>query len=78
MKTYLWNGVIAPRILNLGSRWSSVVGHSIRREKNPHYPLDRRLDWPQTQSERVGEEKNIPATFWNGTPVVQLVAWSVY
>jgi hypothetical protein len=37
MKTYTGNGVIAPRILDLGTRWMRVVGSTPR----PLYPRER-------------------------------------
>jgi hypothetical protein len=46
--------------LDLGTRWRSVVSFTPRllyhRAKRPHYPLDRRLGGPQSQSGRHGEE----------------------
>jgi hypothetical protein len=44
MKTYGGNGVIAPRILDLGTKW--------------RYLLERRLGGPQSRSVRGGEGKN--------------------
>jgi hypothetical protein len=56
-----WSGGIAPRILNLGTRWRWVgslttpplypLGNS------QQYPLDRSLGGPQSRSGRGGEEK---------------------
>jgi len=47
----LWeNGGIAPRILNLGTRWRSVVNLTTRslyfRGKSPQHALDRRVGGP--------------------------------
>jgi hypothetical protein len=45
--------------------------------KNPWYPLDRRLDGPQSRSGRGGEEKKIPSPRWElnpRTPIVQPIA----
>jgi hypothetical protein len=41
------------------------------------YPLDRRLSGPESQSGRGGEEKN-PCPAISQTPVVQLIALSLY
>jgi hypothetical protein len=62
MKTYWGSGGIAPFILDLGTRWRSVISFTPRplysQGKNPLYPLDRRLGGPQSRSGRGGEEKN--------------------
>jgi hypothetical protein len=62
MKTYWGSRGIAPRILDLGSRWRRVVSFTPRplysQGKSPRYPLDRRLGGPQSRSGRGGEEKN--------------------
>jgi hypothetical protein len=62
MKAYWGSGGIAPRILDLGPRWSLVVSFTPRtlypHGKSPWYPLDRRLGGPQSRSGRGGEEKN--------------------
>jgi hypothetical protein len=59
MKTYWGNGGITPRILNLGTRWRWVVSFTLRplypRSKSLRYPLDGRLDGPQSRSGRGGE-----------------------
>jgi len=43
----LGSGVIAPRIFDLGTRWSWVVSFTPRQlypeGRSPRYPLDRRL-----------------------------------
>jgi hypothetical protein len=36
------------------------------------YPLDRRLDGPQSRSERRGEEK-IPSPIWESNPRIPIV-----
>jgi hypothetical protein len=41
--------------------------------KSLRYPLDRRLDWPQSRSGRCGEEKNL-APVMIRTPDVQAIA----
>jgi hypothetical protein len=56
------SGGIAPRILNLGTRWTWVASFTPRplytQGKSPWYPLDRSLGGPQSRSGRGGEEKN--------------------
>jgi hypothetical protein len=58
----LGSGGIAPRILNLGTRWRWVVSstprHLYPKGKSPWDPLDRRLGGPQSRSGCGGEEKN--------------------
>jgi hypothetical protein len=77
MKTYLGNGGIAPRILNLGTRWKWVVSFNprplYRQGKERRYPLDRRLDGPQSRSGRGGEQNKYPVSAGSRTPLVQLV-----
>jgi hypothetical protein len=50
MKTYWGSGGIAPRILDLGTRWRWVVSFTPRplysQWKSPRYPLGRRLGGP--------------------------------
>jgi hypothetical protein len=62
MKAYWGSGGIAPRILNLGTRWRWVVSFTPRplypQGKNASYSSDGRLDGPQSRSGRGGEEKN--------------------
>jgi hypothetical protein len=61
MKTYWGNWSIAPRILNLSTKWRRVVSFTPRPlyslEKSPWCPLDRRLGGPKSRSGRGGEEK---------------------
>jgi len=62
MKAY-WGGEdIAPRILDLGTRWRWVGSFMPQtlysKEKRPWYPLDRRLGGAQNRSGRGSEEKN--------------------
>jgi hypothetical protein len=51
MKTYWGSGGIAPRLLDLGTRWKWVVSFTHRprypQGKSPWYPLKRRLGGPQ-------------------------------
>jgi hypothetical protein len=58
---YWRSGGIAPRILNLSTKWgqgsASCTGRFTPQGKNPRYPLDSRLGGPQRQSGRGGEEK---------------------
>jgi len=53
VKTYWGSGGVAPHI-NLGTRWKWLVSFMSQplysQGKNSKYPLDRRLDWPQTLS----------------------------
>jgi hypothetical protein len=42
--------------------------------KITRYPLDRKLDSPQSRSGRSGEEKKFPALTGNRIPIVQPVA----
>jgi hypothetical protein len=62
MKAYEGSGSITPRVLELGTRWRSVVNFTHRplysQGKSPWYPLDRRLDGPHSRSGHGGEEKN--------------------
>jgi hypothetical protein len=59
MKAYGRSGDIAPRILDLGTKWRWVVSFTSRplylHGKSPWYPLDRSM--PQSRSGR-GDEKN--------------------
>jgi hypothetical protein len=58
----LGRGGIAPRILDLSTRWKWMVSFTSRplfsQGKSPCYPLDRRLGGSQSRSRRGGEEKN--------------------
>jgi hypothetical protein len=62
MKPYLVSGGIAPRILDLGTRWGRVVSFTPRplypQGKSTWYPLDRKLGGTQSRSGRGGEQKN--------------------
>jgi len=53
-------GGIAPRILNLDTKWRWVVTFTPRplysQEKRPRYPLYRRLGGPQIRSGHGGKE----------------------
>jgi len=73
MKTYWGNGVIDPRIRNLGTRWKWVVSFALRpfypRGKGRRYLLDR-VGGSQGQSGSGGEEKKSQSNAGNRTPVV--------
>jgi hypothetical protein len=62
MKTYWGSGGIAPRSLDLGTRWRWVISFTPQplypQGKSPWYPLDRRLGGPQSRSGQGGKEKN--------------------
>jgi hypothetical protein len=73
IKTYRGSGGIPPRILILGTRLE-VSGQFHPRGKSPWYPLDMRLDGPQTRSGRGGEEKKSLPLPGIEPPVVQPVA----
>jgi hypothetical protein len=78
-KGVLGSGGIAPRILDLGTRWRWVVSFTPRplypRGNSPAYPLDRRLGGPQSRCGR-GEEKNSQPLLGLEPPIIQLVAQS--
>jgi len=67
MKTYCRSGGIAPCILKLSTRWSELYPWG----KSPQYPMDRRLDGPQSWSGHSGEKK-FPAPARNQTLESQL------
>jgi hypothetical protein len=58
----LVSGGMAPRILDVGTRWRLLNSFTPRplyfQGKTPRYPLDRRLGGSQSRSGRGGEEKN--------------------
>jgi hypothetical protein len=60
MKAYWGNGCIAPRILDLGTRWRLVVSLTLRplysQGKSNWYPLYRKLGGSQSRSELGDEE----------------------
>jgi hypothetical protein len=74
----LGSGGIAPRILDLGTRWRWVVSFTSRplcsQGKSPWHPLDRRLGGPQNRSWRGGEEKNSQPLPGLQRPIIQPVA----
>jgi hypothetical protein len=78
MKAYRMSGDIAPSILDLGSRWRSVVSFTPRplypQGKSPWYPLDKKLGGPQSRSGGGGEEKNSQPLPGLEAPIIQPVA----
>jgi hypothetical protein len=78
MKAYRESGGIAPRILDLGTRWRWVVSFTPQplypQGRSPWYPLDTRLGGPQSRSGRGGEEKNSQPVPGLETPIIQAVA----
>jgi hypothetical protein len=78
MEAYLGVEVLAPRILNLGTRWKWVVSFTpwplYLQWKRPWYPLDRRLGGSQIRSGRGGEEKNSQPLPVLEPPIIQPVA----
>jgi len=77
----LGSGGIAPRILNLDTRWRRVVSFKPRSlyhpGKIPRYLLGRSLHGHQSWTERGGEDKwsyHFPCREWNrGRPARSLV-----
>jgi hypothetical protein len=78
MKAYYRSGGIAPRILDIGTRWRWVVSFTprlfYRQGKSPWYPLDRKLSGTQSRSGRGGEEKNSQLLPGLEPPIIQPVA----
>jgi len=72
MKGHWGSGSIAPRFLDLGTRWRWMVSFTPRpfypQRKSPWYPLDRRLGGAQNRSGRCGKEKDSQA------PIIQPIA----
>jgi hypothetical protein len=77
MEAYWGSESIAPRIIDLGTRWRWVVSFTPRpfypQGKSPFYPLDRRLGGPQTRP-RCGGEKNSQPLSGLEPPYIQPVA----
>jgi hypothetical protein len=77
MKAYLGSGDIAPRIIDLGTRWRWMVSFTLLplypQGKSPCYPLDRRLGGPQSRSERGGEKNSQPLPVLE-PPIIQPAA----
>jgi hypothetical protein len=78
MKVYWGSGGIAPRILDLGTRWTWVVSLTPRplypQGKSPWYPLDGRRGGPQSRSGLGGVEKNSQPLSGLEPPIMQPVA----
>jgi hypothetical protein len=68
MKTFWGSGCIAPRILDLGTRWRWVVSFTPRplypQGKSHWYPLDRKLGEPQSRSGRALKNTKINETWF--------------
>jgi hypothetical protein len=62
LKAYWGSGGIAPRILDLGTRWRWVASFTpwplYPQGKSPWYPLDRRLGGPQSHFGRGSSQEN--------------------
>jgi hypothetical protein len=77
MKAYWGSGCIVPRILDLGTRWMSVVSRTPRPlypQKSPWYPLGRRLGGPQSRAGRGDKGKNSQLLPGLEPPTIQPVA----
>jgi hypothetical protein len=78
MKTYWGSEDIAPRILNLDTRWRWVVSFTPRpfypQGKSLWYPMHRRLGGTQSRSGRGGEEKNSQLLPGLEPPIIQPLA----
>jgi hypothetical protein len=78
MKAYWGSAGVAPRILDLGTRWrwgfSFTALLLYPQGKSPWYPLNRRLGGPQSRSWRSGvEENSLPLSGLEHT-IIQLEA----
>jgi hypothetical protein len=77
MKAYWGSRGIAPRILDLGTRWKRVVGTPrllYPQGKSPWHSLVRRMSGSQSRSGRCGEEKNSQPLLGLEPPIIQPVA----
>jgi hypothetical protein len=76
MEAYWESGGRAPRILDLGTRWTWVVSFTSRQlypqGKSRWYPLDRRNGGLHIRSWR-GDEKNSQPLPWFEPPIIQPV-----
>jgi hypothetical protein len=77
-ESVLGSGVMAPRILDRGTRWRWVVSLTPRplypQGKNPWYPLDWRLGIPHSRSRNGGEEKNSQPLLGLEPPTIKPIA----
>jgi hypothetical protein len=68
---------IAPRIIDLGTRWRWVVSFTPRsfdpQGERAWYPLDRRLGGHDSRSGHGGEKKNFQPLSVLEPPIIQLV-----
>jgi hypothetical protein len=75
MKAYWDSRGIAPRNLDLSTRWKWVVSFTswllYPQIKRPLYPLERRLGGPESQSADGGEEKNSQHQLGLKPPIIQ-------
>jgi hypothetical protein len=78
MKAYWRGGGLAPRILDLGTRWRPVVSFTPRplypQGKRPRYPWDWSLGGPQSRPGHGGEEKNSQSLPGLEPPIIQPAA----
>jgi hypothetical protein len=78
MKVYCGSEGITPCILDIGTRWKSVVSFSplplYPEGKSCRYPLDRRLGGPLSPSGYGGEEKNSQLLLGLKSSIIQPVA----
>jgi hypothetical protein len=78
MKAFWGSGGIAPRILDIKTRWKWVTIFTPRplylQGKSPWHPLDRRLGGPQNRSGRGGKEKNSQPLSRLEPPIIQPLA----
>jgi hypothetical protein len=82
MRTYWESGSMHACTFNLSTRWRWDVSFTCQLfypwGKKPWYPLDRRLDEPQTWSGCSDEEEKIPLPAGYQTLVIQPIAQSLY
>jgi len=83
MKVYWGTVRVAPRILNLGTRWKWVVRFTPRllypRVKDFLLPIGSEPSWaPEPTWKRRRTKNSVTSHVGNRTPVVQTVAYSRY
>jgi hypothetical protein len=78
MKAYWGSEGMAPRVLDLGTRWRCVISFTSRslypQGKSSWYPWDRRPAGPQSRPGRCGEERNSQPLPGLDSPIIQPVA----